>query len=92
MGTAEILAGGEVREPLTDDRPPRPPEGTLIVEPGDPTEGPPIRLRVAEGTQVGHEGTVYAAGETFTAPKGTATVWLAAGWVVEIPKVVAKTK
>lgn len=40
--------------------------------------------KVAEGTQVHHDGVTYGGGETFEATPGAASMWLSAGWVTEV--------
>jgi hypothetical protein len=40
--------------------------------------------KVAEGTQVHHDGVTYGGGERFEATPGAASMWVAAGWVTEV--------
>jgi hypothetical protein len=40
--------------------------------------------KVAQGTQVHHDGVTYGEGETFEATPGAASMWLSAGWVTEV--------
>lgn len=44
---------------------------------------PQGRYVVAEGTQVHHEGRVWAAGERLDAPDAVAEQWAARGYVVD---------
>ena len=46
--------------------------------------------RVAEGTQVHHDGVTYGPGETVQAAAEVAAPWLASGWVTEARKVETK--
>jgi hypothetical protein len=39
--------------------------------------------RVAEGTQLNHEGCIYGGGSTVHAEPHAASTWLSAGWVTE---------
>ena len=39
----------------------------------------PVKLRVARGTQIAHEGNLYEAGKTLEAPAGQAEAWIASG-------------
>jgi hypothetical protein len=41
------------------------------------------RYRVADATQVHHDGVTYTGGQTLEATPGAAATWLSAGWVTE---------
>jgi hypothetical protein len=44
----------------------------------------PVRVRVADHTQVWHDGNLYRAGEELEAPPVDADSWIANGWAVEL--------
>jgi hypothetical protein len=43
-----------------------------------------MKVKVAEGLQVAHEGTVWRDGATADVPDHVAEPWLEAGWVTEV--------
>lgn len=46
--------------------------------------------RVAQGTQIHHDGVVYGQGETLEAEPEQARIWLQGDWVSEVAKPAAK--
>jgi len=64
------------------------PEPAEPVKPGKPE--PSVKVTVASWTQIGHEGTVYRGGETFSAPASLAAAWITYGWAT--PKGTARSK
>lgn len=44
------------------------------------------RYKVADGTQVYYDGTVYVDGETLEAPEAVAQEWVVRGYVTEASK------
>lgn len=45
-----------------------------------------VRVKVADGTQIAHDGRLYAGGETFEAPEASVDAWVAAGWAHRLGK------
>jgi hypothetical protein len=80
---------GEVHEDFLAPRPPDPvaPSGGGRRDPDAEADAKPEKLvtvRVADGTQFGHEGVVYGGGATVTAPASLAESWVAYGWATRV--------
>lgn len=43
-----------------------------------------MKIRVAQGVQVVHDGTVYLAGETAEVPEALARNWNREGWAAKV--------
>jgi len=50
-----------------------------------------VRYRVAEGTQVRHDGQLHHAGDLLEAPEAIAAAWLASGYVERVEPKQRKT-
>ena len=43
-----------------------------------------VKVTVADGVQVAHDGTVYRPGDTADVPDHVAAQWITSGWVTEM--------
>ena len=51
-----------------------------------PAEQKTVRVKVREGTQIVHDGRLFEAGQTLSAPEEQANAWLRAGFAAEPAK------